>query len=78
VFTIEDGRPVFLRSTFAFVTDDCQAYFGEALSPWDIKENLKYLPDEDICYKASSRIMTCVVKGDRIVGLVLNRHTLLH
>lgn len=72
VFALENGRQVFLRSTFAFVTDDYRVYFGEApvrkkvLKPKDIKEYLKHVPDEEVYPKAQSHITTVstLINGD--------------
>lgn len=62
VFSFENGHQVFLRSTFAFVTGDYHVFFGQApirkktLSPKDIKENLKHVPDEEVYPEAPSHI----------------------
>lgn len=64
VFSSENGHQIFLRSTFAFVTGDYRVYFGQApirkkeLSPEDIKERLKRVPDEDVFPEAQSHITT--------------------
>lgn len=50
----EHGNPVFLYSSFGYVTDDFCAYFGQSnlrklhLAPKNIKESLKILPDDDV------------------------------
>lgn len=67
VFTLENDHQVFSRSTFAFVTDDYQVFFGEApirkkaLSLMDINEALKYVPDEEVYPEAPPHITTVSV-----------------
>lgn len=62
VFSFENGHQVFSRSTFALVTGDYRVYFGQApirkkaLSPKDIKERLKHVPDEEVYPEAPSHI----------------------
>jgi len=64
VFSFENDHQVFLRSTFALVTSDYRVYFGQApvrkkaLSPKDIMESLKYVPDEEVYPEVPSYITT--------------------
>ncbi|KAF2761047.1 serine/threonine-protein kinase-like protein [Pseudovirgaria hyperparasitica] len=50
----EYGNPIFLYSSFGYISDDYIAYFGESklrkrdLSKKDIMESLQLLPDEDV------------------------------
>jgi serine/threonine protein kinase len=50
----EDGNPIFLFSSFGFITDEYVAYFGQsnlrkyALTAKDIKDSLEFLPDDDV------------------------------
>jgi serine/threonine protein kinase len=54
----EHGNPVFLYSSFGYITQDFLAYFGRSplrkyeLTPIAIKENFKLLPDSDVYPKA--------------------------
>lgn len=58
----EQGNPVFLYSSFGYVTSDFVAYFGQSslrkrqLTPKDIRECLKLLPDDDVYPKAPSNV----------------------
>ncbi|KAI9800500.1 MAG: hypothetical protein M1825_004048 [Sarcosagium campestre] len=56
-FSMEDdehGNPIFLYSSFGYMTDDHIAYFGKSklrkydLTPKDIIESLERIPDEDV------------------------------
>lgn len=61
----EHGNPVFLYSSFGYVTSEFFAYFGQSdlskrhLAPNDIRECLKPLPDDDVYPKAPSHV-TCM------------------
>ncbi|KAF2254812.1 serine/threonine-protein kinase-like protein [Trematosphaeria pertusa] len=58
----EHGNPIFLYSSFGFITNEYVAYFGQSnlrkyeLTPKDIKDSLKLLPDEDVYPKAPSNV----------------------
>jgi serine/threonine protein kinase len=67
----EDGNPIFLRSVFCFVTDNYTVYFGHSpvrklqLTPKDIEESLKLVPDEEIYPEAPPYITTASILIDR-------------
>jgi len=58
----EDGNPIFVYSSFGFITNEHIAYFGQSnlrkyqLTAKDIKESLKLLPDEDVYPKVPLNI----------------------
>ncbi|KAF1965722.1 serine/threonine-protein kinase-like protein [Bimuria novae-zelandiae CBS 107.79] len=58
----EHGNPIFLYSSFGYITDEYIAYFGRSnirkcdLNQKDIRESLKRLPDEDVYPKAPPNI----------------------
>jgi hypothetical protein len=58
----EHGNPIFLYSSFGFITNEYIAYFGQSnlrkyeLTPKDIKDSLNLLPDEDVYPKAPSNV----------------------
>ncbi|KAI9847003.1 MAG: hypothetical protein M1837_003359 [Sclerophora amabilis] len=58
----EEGNPIFLFSSFGYMTDDHVAYFGQSklrkydLTPKDIIESLELVPDEDIYPQAPNGI----------------------
>jgi serine/threonine protein kinase len=58
----EDGNPIFLYSSFGYISDDYVAYFGQSnfrkcdLNQKIIKESLQRLPDEDVYPEAPSNI----------------------
>jgi serine/threonine protein kinase len=60
----EDGSPIFLYSSFGFVSDEYIAYFGQSelrkydLTSKEIKQSLRRLPDEDVYPQAPSGITT--------------------
>ncbi|KAF1919703.1 serine/threonine-protein kinase-like protein [Ampelomyces quisqualis] len=60
----EHGNPIFLYSSFGFISDDFTAYFGRSklrkydLSSKDIEESLELLPDEDVYPEAPWNITT--------------------
>jgi serine/threonine protein kinase len=58
----EDGNPVFLYSSFGYITDDYVAYFGQSklrtceLNQEIIRESLQRLPDDDVYPEAPSDV----------------------
>lgn len=58
----DQGNPIFLYSSFGFITKEHNAYFGKSklrkfdLTLKDIRESLELLPDEDVYPKAPSNI----------------------
>ena len=56
----EHGNPIFLYSSFGFITNEYVAYFDQSklkkyeLTQKDIKESLELLPDEDVYPEAPS------------------------
>jgi hypothetical protein len=58
----EDGNPIFVHSSFGFVTNEYIAYFGQSnlrkyeLTARVIKDSLRLLPDEDVYPKVPSNI----------------------
>ena len=58
----EHGDPIFLYSSFGYITNDYVAYFGQSeirkcdLSQKDIREALKLLPDKDVYPQAPSNV----------------------
>ncbi|KAF1992947.1 serine/threonine-protein kinase-like protein [Amniculicola lignicola CBS 123094] len=71
----EHGNPIFLYSSFGFISDDFTAYFGKSklrkydLTSKDIKESLKLLPDEDVYPEAPWDITTSAIPIDSNVFL---------
>ncbi|KAF2175643.1 hypothetical protein K469DRAFT_743221 [Zopfia rhizophila CBS 207.26] len=77
----EHGNPIFLYSSFGFITNEYIAYFGQSnlrkyeLTPKDIKDSLKLLPDEDVYPKAPLNVTVFSTPIDSNVflkGLKLN------
>lgn len=58
----EDGNPIFLYSSFGYISDEYVAYFGQSnfrkcdLNQKIIRESLQRLPDEDVYPEAPSNI----------------------
>ncbi|RMZ70055.1 serine threonine- kinase [Pyrenophora seminiperda CCB06] len=58
----ENGNPIFLYSSFGYITDEYVAYFGQSklrrreLNPKLIRESLQRLPDEDVYPEVPSGI----------------------
>ena len=71
----EHGNPVFLYSSFGFITDEYIVYFGKSklgkynLTPKDIKESLKLIPEDDVYPVAPSNITTFSTPIDNNVFL---------
>lgn len=66
----EHGNPVFLYSSFGYVTNDYTAYFGQstlrkyALTSKDIRDSLKLLPDEEVYPQAPSNLTVIPIKDE--------------
>ena len=77
----EYGNPIFLYSSFGYITDEYVAYFGQSklrkreLTQKDIRESLKRLPDEDVYPEAPSNI---TVVSTPIDGNVFLKRPKLH
>jgi serine/threonine protein kinase len=58
----EHGQPIFLYSSFGFITNEYIAYFGQSnlrkyqLTAKDIKKSLELLPDEDVYPEVPSNV----------------------
>jgi len=80
----ENGNPVFLYSSFGFISDDQYVYFGQSkLRKYDLtveilNESLKLIPDEEVYPQAPSHITTAptpldsnvFVKGPTLTGCI--------
>jgi serine/threonine protein kinase len=69
----EDGNPIFLYSSFGYMTDQYVAYFGKSklrkydLTAKDIIESLEHVPDEDIYPKTPDSITIATIPIDNKV-----------
>ncbi|KAH9823761.1 serine/threonine-protein kinase-like protein [Teratosphaeria destructans] len=77
----EHGNPIFLYSSFGYITKDFVAYFGQSamrklqLTPKDIRESLELLPDDDVYPEAPPNITiapTPMHDGLYVKGPMLN------
>lgn len=77
----EHGNPIFLYSSFGYITKDFVAYFGQSnlrkchLTPKDIHESLKLLPDNDVYPEAPPNVTiasTPIHGGLFVKGPMLN------
>jgi serine/threonine protein kinase len=63
----ENGNPIFLYSTFGYITDQFTAYFGQSelrkykLTPEIIMEELRPVPDDDVFPEAPSDITVAAI-----------------
>lgn len=66
----EHGNPVFLYSSFGYVTNDYTAYFGQStlrkyeLTSRDIRDSLKLLPDEEVYPQAPSNLTIVLIEDE--------------
>lgn len=71
----KNGNPIFLYSSFGFISNEYIAYFGKSklrkydLTSKDIRESLELLPDEDVYPKAPRDITTSTIPIDSNVFL---------
>jgi hypothetical protein len=71
----EDGNPIFLYSSFGYITDEYVAYFGQSklrrceLNQDTIRECLHRLPDEDVYPEAPSDITVISLLVDETLFL---------
>jgi serine/threonine protein kinase len=69
----EKGNPIFLYSSFGFITNEHEAYFGKSklrkfdLTPEDIGRSLERLPDEDVYPIAPSKITNSAILASKSV-----------
>lgn len=60
----EHGNPIFVYSSFGYITEEFEAYFGQSnlrkydLRPENIRDSLELLPDDDVYPKAHSCLTT--------------------
>ena len=68
----EDGNPIFLCSSFGYISDEWVAYFGKSnlrkrdLDQKTIWESLQRLPDEDVYPEAPSNITVVSPRSTRL------------
>jgi serine/threonine protein kinase len=66
----EDGNPVFLYSSFGYISDEYVPYFGESelrkddLTPKDIVDSLQLIPDEEVYPQAPDGITISAIPTD--------------
>ncbi|KAF1850103.1 serine/threonine-protein kinase-like protein [Cucurbitaria berberidis CBS 394.84] len=71
----EDGNPIFLYSSFGYISDEYVAYFGQSnlrkceLNQKIIRESLQRLPDEDVYPEAPSDITVVLPPIDETLFL---------
>ena len=80
----ENGNPIFLYSSFGFISDDHIVYFGQSklrkydLTPEILNESLELIPDEQVYPEAAPHITTAptplgsnfFVKGPSLTGCI--------